>query len=320
MKKKIIIISGDPNSVNSEIIFKTWKKLNKSIRKKIYLISNFRLLEKQFKKLKYKVNIMKVKKIYDEADNPKLKVVDINLKFKDPFNVNKKDSAIFIKRSLNLAHNYGLLKEVKGIINCAINKNLLQKEKWGVTEFFASKCKINNDSEVMLIKTKKFSVSPITTHIDIKEVSKKISKNKIINKVITINKWFQKELKKKPKIGILGLNPHNAEYRKKSEEIKKIIPAIMKLKKRGINIEGPLVSDTVFMYDFKKYDVLVGMFHDQVLTPLKAIYKFDAINVTLGLKYLRASPDHGTAKNLICKNKASPKSLIECINFIDKSK
>ena len=103
-----------------------------------------------------------------------------------------------------------------------------------------------------------------------------------------------------------------------SEEKKIIIPSIKILKKRGINLIGPLVSDTLFIEDFKKFDVIVGMYHDQVLTPFKTIFKFDAINITLGLKYLRVSPDHGVAKNLILKNKASPKSLIECINFINK--
>ena len=83
-------------------------------------------------------------------------------------------------------------------------------------------------------------------------------------------------------------------------------------------MKGPLVADTIFIKDFKDYDVIVGMYHDQVLAPFKTIFKFDAINITLGLKYLRVSPDHGTAKNIILKNKANPKSLIECINFINK--
>ena len=87
----------------------------------------------------------------------------------------------------------------------------------------------------------------------------------------------------------------------------------------GINVKGPLVSDTIFMQEYKDYDVLVGMFHDQVLAPFKALFKFDAINITLGLNYLRASPDHGIAVNLIGKNKANPKSLIKCIEYMNKS-
>ena len=114
------------------------------------------------------------------------------------------------------------------------------------------------------------------------------------------------------------MNPHNAELRNESEEKKIIIPSIRKLRKLQINAIGPLVADTVFINDYKKFDIIVGMFHDQVLTPFKTIYKFDAINMTLGLNYLRVSPDHGTAKELIGKNKADPISLIKCINFINK--
>ena len=102
---------------------------------------------------------------------------------------------------------------------------------------------------------------------------------------------------------MLGLNPHNAELRKYSEEKKIIIPSIFKLKKKGIKINGPLVSDTIFINEYKKYDIIIGMFHDQVLAPFKTLFKFDAINITLGLKYLRVSPDHGIAKNLIKKKK-----------------
>ena len=85
-----------------------------------------------------------------------------------------------------------------------------------------------------------------------------------------------------------------------------------------MRLKGPIVSDTVFIDEYKKYDVIVGIYHDQVLSPFKTIFKFNAINITLGLKYLRLSPDHGTAKNLIGKNKANFLSLYNCIKFINK--
>ncbi len=316
--KKIILISGDPNSINSEILFKSWKKISKTLKKKIYLISNYNLIIDQSKKLNSPLKVTKVKSINDKNNDLSMKILDINLKYKNPFDVTFKEASKFVIESLNRAHNLSSEKNVLGLINCPINKNLLRKKNIGVTEILAKKCDIKNNSEVMLIKNKKFAVSPITTHIDIKNVSKTIKSQIIINKILTIHKFYLKYFKKKPKIGILGLNPHNAEMRKDSEEKKIIIPSILKLKKRGVNLTGPLVSDTLFIEDFKKYDVIVGMYHDQVLTPFKTIFKFDAINVTLGLKYLRVSPDHGVAKKLIFKNKANPKSLIECINFINK--
>ena len=318
MKKKIILISGDPNSINSEIIFKSWKKINKTIRKRIYLISNFDLINDQFSKLKYKIKTIKVKNINEILSGEELKIINVNLDFDKAFKVDKSSASKFVNKTLDLAHKYGLKNSVSGIINCPINKNLLNKRKVGVTEYLAFKCGIKNKSEVMLIRNKKFSVSPITTHIDVRDISKHIKKEIIIIKIKTINNWFKKFFKRKPKIGILGLNPHNAEFRDNSEENNEIIPAIKKLKKIGIRLDGPLSSDTVFINNYKNYNVIVGMYHDQVLTPFKTIFKFDAINITLGLKYLRISPDHGVAKNLIGKKQADPKSLISCIDFLDK--
>ena len=170
----------------------------------------------------------------------------------------------------------------------------------------------------MMISNLKFSVVPITTHINVRQISSKISKKIIINKIKTIDKFFKNTFKIKPRIGVLGLNPHNAEMKKRSEEMKIILPSIKQLKKNKINCSGPYVSDTIFIKDYKNFDIIVGMFHDQVLIPFKTLYKFNAINITLGLKYLRVSPDHGTAVNLIGKNQAKADSLIKCIKFINK--
>jgi len=183
----------------------------------------------------------------------------------------------------------------------------------------ASKCKIKDGSEVMLIKSKKLMISPITTHLDLRLIPSKINKELIIKKIRTINNWFKKKYKKKPKIVITGLNPHNAEFRNNSEENKIIIPAIKKLRNKNINIKGPVAADTIFINDYKNYDVVIGIYHDQVLAPFKALFKFDAINLTLGLKYIRVSPDHGVAKNLIMKKKSNSLSLINCIKYIHTS-
>ena len=318
MRKKILIVTGDPKSVNSEIIFKSWKKLSKNLKKRIYFISNYKLLSSQFKKLKYKIKLIKVNNLNEKDNDYRFKIINIDLKFKEAFNVEKKNSSKFVIKSLNLAHKLAYNNNVSGIINCPISKTLLSKTNIGVTEFLSSKCKVKGESEAMIIRNKKLSVCPLTTHTYIKNVSKKISLNKIVNKTITINSWFKKKFKKKPKLAILGLNPHNAEFNNASEEKKIIIPAIRKLKKLKFHVTGPLIADTVFINDYKKFDVIIGMYHDQVLAPFKALYNFNAINVTLGLKYIRVSLDHGIGKDLIGLNKANPESLIKSIIFLDK--
>ena len=318
--KKIILVAGDPNSINSELIFKCWKKINNSVKNRIYLIANHNLILKQFKKLKYSIKTVKVKNIHGNDEDNKLKIIDIDLKFKNPFKVTDEAASKYIRKSLTYAHKLALENSDTGIINCAINKKLLNRNNIGVTEFLATKCHVKNNSEVMLIANEELSVSPITTHINIKQISSQIKSISIINKAKTIDLWIKKKFKRKPKIGILGLNPHNAEFKKKSEEMRTIVPSIIKLKKLGLKVKGPIVSDTIFINDYKNYDVIIGMFHDQVLAPFKALFKFDAINITLGLKYLRISPDHGTASDLIGKNKADPTSLLKCISYISKYK
>ena len=104
-----------------------------------------------------------------------------------------------------------------------------------------------------------------------------------------------------------------------SEENKIILPAIKLLKKKKISVYGPLSPDTAFV-DFKKkgFNVLVGMYHDQVLSPFKALFKFNAINITIGIPFIRISPDHGIGSDIIGKNIANPTSLMESIKFFQK--
>ena len=153
-----------------------------------------------------------------------MKVIDVNLSFTDPFKFNEKNLKSYISRSLNLAHQIATNnKTVSGIINCPIRKNLLGKNGLGVTEYLASKCFVKDNSEIMLIKSNKLAVSPITTHVNLKDVAKIINKNLILTKIKSINFNYKKIFKKKPKIAILGLNPHNAELKKNSAEKKVII-------------------------------------------------------------------------------------------------
>ena len=321
MNNKIIIVAGDPNSINTEIINKCWKKINFQIKKNIYLVGNYKLINKQFKKLRIRNKVKKVINFYDRTSPNSLKIIDVPLKFKDPFKIPLNNASKYLITCLDLAHKLAKNKNIKGLINCPIDKKLIMStKKKGVTEFLADKCGITDKSEIMMIHNKNFSVVPLTTHINIKNVSKQINSKLIIKKITSLNHNFKKIFKKKPKIGILGLNPHNGEMKINTEEHLEIQPAISLLKKKKLDIEGPLVADTIFIKDYKKFDVIVGMYHDQVLTPFKTLFHFNAINITLGLDYVRVSPDHGPAVNLIGKNKANYQSLFECIKFINNLK
>jgi 4-hydroxythreonine-4-phosphate dehydrogenase len=173
----------------------------------------------------------------------------------------------------------------------------------------------------MLLYNQNFSVCPNTTHIKIKDVSKNLTKKKIITNINNINNFYKNIAGvKKPIIGVMGFNPHNGiDFKKRTEEQDVINPAIKKLINDKTNVIGPLVPDVAFNEIHKKnITCLVGHYHDQVLPTFKYIHKFDAINITLGLPFLRISPDHGTASNLKNKNLANPESFIAALNFFEK--
>ena len=319
MKKIIAIIAGEPNSINSEIIAKTWKKKKNFKNLNIFVIGNYFLIKKQLKSLGFKLKLKKINELKNQNFKKNLLIYDVPLSFKNPFKVPIENKSKYIIRSFDTALAMFKKKSLFGLINCPIDKKETFGKKFsGITEFLAKKENILG-KEVMLIYNKQLSVSPITTHMRLKKVPNSISKNKIIKKITIINNFFLKIFKIKPKIGVLGLNPHNNEMVRDSEEVKIIIPAIKQLKRKKISVFGPISPDTSFMnFKKKKFNVLVGMYHDQVLSPFKSIFKFDAINITLGISFLRISPDHGIGKEIVKKNIANPKSLLESIKFFKK--
>ncbi len=318
MKKKFAIVSGEPNSINTEIIAKSWKHLNKNLRGKFFVIGSYEILKKQLIKIGIKIPIVRLNSFTEIKQINSLQVLDVPLRFKNPYEIAKIDNSVYIRQSLNLAHKLASNKDISGFINCSVDKRSLGKNNKGVTEYLSKKNKLKN-SEVMMIFNKKISVVPLTTHISIKDVAKKLEIKSMSKKIITLNTHYFKLFKKKPNIAILGLNPHNAELKANSEEKKIILPLVKRLKQKKVKIFGPFSADTIFINRQKnKFDVIVGMYHDQVLAPFKALFGFNAINITLGLKYVRVSPDHGTAKDIIKKRKANPKSLLSAISFISK--
>jgi len=321
MKKPIGIIAGEPNSISSEIIFKSWKLRKNYVHKPFFIIGSIKLLNLQKKRLKYKIKIKKINENFAHKDlmGSHLPVLNIDYEQNKPFQNISYKSNKYIINCFNTAIKFIKEKKIIGLINCPVAKEFLFKKNYhGITEFLSKKSNLSG-KEVMLIYNKKLSVSPITTHIPLNQVSKNITTKKIFTKVKEINKFYIKTFKKKPNIGILGLNPHNFSPNKKSEERKIIIPSINKIKKNKIKVFGPISPDTSFSLIKKnKLNVIVGMYHDQVLTAYKTLFKYDAINITLGLPYIRISPDHGVAEDITGRNIANPKSLIESIKFFNQ--
>ena len=317
--KPIIIVAGEPNSIFSEIFFKSLKY--KDYKSPIIIIASEKLIKLQMKKLNIKKKIRIIEFLNKENynfDNKRINLINVNLNQKKPFDKISSKSNAYIEKSFEIALKILKKKITNKFINGPISKKFFLKKKFlGITEYLANKTKTKNFS--MLIYNKKLSVCPITTHLPLKKVSKKINKNLIKKKVILINNFYKEYFKFRPKIAITGLNPHCESTDAFSEDDKIIKPTVKSLMKLNYRIFGPFAADTIFLKKNRKsFDVIIGMYHDQVLTPIKTLFEYDAINITLGLPFLRISPDHGPNERMLGKNKSNPKSLIKALTFLDQ--
>ena len=316
--KPILIVAGEPNSIFSEIFFKSIKY--KKYKSPIIIIASKKLIELQMRKL----NVNKKIKLIDflniekyNFDNRKINLIDVNFDQNKPFKRISNKSNTYIEKSFEIAIQILNKKITNKFINGPISKKFFLKKKFlGITEYLAFKTKTKNFA--MLIYNKELSVCPLTTHLPLKKVPKKISNNLIRNKVKLIDNFYKKYFKHRPKIAITGLNPHCESTDDFNEDDKIIKPTTKSLIKSNYRILGPFAADTIFLRkNRKKFNVIIGMYHDQVLTPIKTLFEYDAINITLGLPFIRISPDHGPNESMLGKNKSNPRSLINALTFLD---
>jgi len=317
--KPILIVAGEPNSIFLEIFFKSLRAHH--YKSPLIIIASKKLLKQQMKKLGFffQINIIDQNfKKFNLLNNKKINLINIEYKFNNCFDKISSKSNDYIKNSFEVALKIIKQNKLSKFINGPISKKYFLKGKTlGITEYLAKKTKSNKIA--MLIYNKDLSVSPLTTHLALKDVHKKISQQKIHNQVNLINNFYKKKFNKLPRIAITGLNPHCESNFQNSEEDRIIIPAIKKLRLKNTKIDGPFPADTIFTKSLlKNYDVIIGMYHDQVLSPMKALFNFDAINITLGLPFTRISPDHGPNYSMLGKNLSNPKSLVQALKFLDK--
>jgi 4-hydroxythreonine-4-phosphate dehydrogenase len=318
-KEPIIIVGGEPNSVFLEIFFKSLK--TNTYNSPLIIIISKKLLQEQMKKLgfDFKINdIDKQLKDFSKLNNNKINLIDVDYKFKKCFEMITTKSNRYIEETFKTALHFIKGNNLSKFVNGPVSKKSFLKGKTlGITEYLAKKTQ--SKEVAMLIFNKNLSVSPLTTHLALKDVHKKITKQKIYKQVKLINNFYIRKFNKLPRIAITGLNPHCESNFQNSEEDRIITPAIKKLRLMNTKINGPFPADTIFTKSLlKKYDVIIGMYHDQVLSPMKALFNFDAINITLGLPFTRISPDHGPNYPMLGKNLSDPKSLIEALKFLDK--
>ncbi len=202
---------------------------------------------------------------------------------------------------------------IDAIVTAPINKDNIQSDKFnfpGHTEYF--KAKFDSEEVLMILLHDNLRVGVVSGHVPLKEVSGFVTKDMIINKLQILNASLKTDFGiGKPKIAVLGMNPHagdNGVIGK--EEIDVIIPAIEEANKQGILAIGALPADGLFgSGDYQKYDAILAMYHDQGLAPFKALAFDKGVNYTAGLPCVRTSPGHGTAYNIAGQGKASEVSF-----------
>lgn len=326
--KPIILSAGDPSGIGPEIILKAWRaRLTENLAPFI-VVGDYEIFLQREKIFSLNVPLQLIKHPSDNFDFSKaLPIINIQNQQESSLGHPNKKNATGIIESITKATDFIFDNAGRAIVTAPISKKVLYDSGFGFpghTEFLAHIAfqKTNkNYRPVMMLAEDELRTVPITIHMALKEIFGHLDQNLIIETAeITYYALKENFLIKEPHIVLAGLNPHAGEDGAMGDEEEKILrPAIKQLKQKGINITGPYPADTLFHKQArKKYDAALCLYHDQALIPIKTIGFDSAVNITLGLPFIRTSPDHGTAFDIATKNIASPESLINAIKRADE--
>lgn len=316
-KIKIGISVGDLNGIGLEIILKTFEK------KGMYEFCT-PVLFASWKVISFQKKTLKLSTVVNSVDHPskavhgKLNLINV---WDEGVNVEfgKSDTVVggYALKSLEAATGALKNKDIDVLVTAPINKRNIQSERFnfpGHTEYLSET--LQGGEALMLMVHEDLRVGVVTGHIPISKVSETISSELIESKIKIVNKTLKEDFGiQRPRIAVLGLNPHNGDEGVIGMEEEEIIkPTIKKVFDQKIMVFGPYAADGFFATDnYTKFDAIIGMYHDQVLTPFKNISFNQGVNYTAGLERIRTSPDHGTAYEIAGKGIADFKSFEEAI-------
>ena len=310
IKPKILLTIGDPNGIGPEIILKLFKNKNTK---------------------KYGLKVIGSKKVFTYYSSL-LKTENINtgdlidLPFYNDFKIKKgkidKIAGRMSGDAVRIGTELCMNEEFDTLVTLPISKEALNAGGYkfpGHTEMLTKLT--NSKSTVMIMHSNRIVVSPVTIHVPIKDVSKLLTKKILMEKLITINNSLLNEFKfRNPSIAVLSLNPHCSDGGLiGDEESRTIKPVIDELSQKGMNVSGPFPPDAYFAnMSYRNYYVTVSMYHDHGLIPFKTLSSGNGVNYTGGLKFIRTSPDHGTAFDIAGKGIANVDSTLEAIKLAYK--
>ncbi|MGB8706061.1 MAG: 4-hydroxythreonine-4-phosphate dehydrogenase PdxA [Gillisia sp.] len=315
-KIKLGISIGDLNGIGGEIVLKTFddsrmldfctpvifasaKTLN-FLKKHFHLSLNFQGIDTAANAIDGKVNVINVWK-----EN-----VSINFGEGDP------KIGEYAFKSLEAATQALKNNEIDVLVTAPINKNTIQSEKFkfpGHTDYLAKE--LEGDS-LMLMITNSLRIGLFTDHVALKDIANVITPELIEKKIATIQKTLQQDFRiEKPKIAVLGINPHSGDNGLIGKEDETILkPTLQKIREKGHLVYGPYAADSFFgTKNYKNFDAVIASYHDQGLIPFKTLSFGEGVNFTAGLRKVRTSPDHGTAFEIAGKNEANINSFKEAV-------
>jgi len=315
MKPKIAITIGDFNGIGPEVILKSisQQKIQKEIQP--ILIGSIDIFEYYAKKLKLKIALTEISSSNEKPAAGKIPVINIQNVTQKQLQIGKNApdagvcAGIAIERAIKLC----VEKDIDAMVTGPVSKEALHFAGYnfpGQTEMLAMLTR--SDRVTMMLIANSMRVALVTVHVPVKKISENIFVERIIEKLETINSSLKNDFGiSKPSLAVLGLNPHAGENGAiGSEEKEIIIPAIKKAQEKGIHAAGPFTADGFFASNnYKNYDAILAMYHDQGLIPLKMVGFDEGVNFSAGLKIIRTSPDHGTAFDIAGKGIANPGSM-----------
>ena len=316
-RKKIVITSGEPAGIGPDICL----NLPDIENTELYTIADPVLINQRISQLSDNIKItihQDTDKLSDFYQKDKLNIIPLNLQSISRPGILNPENSRYVLQMLDLASDLCRQKKVDAMVTGPIQKSIINDAGFkftGHTEYLADK---SSATPVMMLATQSLRVALATTHLPLKDVSQAITKESLTETLTILHAFLTQQVGiKKPKILVCGLNPHAGENGNLgTEEIDTIIPVIKKFKKMNMDLLGPLPADTLFTTKYlDNADAVLAMYHDQGLPVLKYSGFGKAVNVTLGLPFVRTSVDHGTALDLAASGQASNSSLIEAISM-----
>ena len=319
--RPIALTMGEPSGIGPEICLKAWLDCHQK-GDSFFLVGDIEEITRWNESLHLEVPIERIVKpaAAIEAFPHALPIVHEPMATKAVPGKPSPSNSAAIRRTIEQAVKAVLADQASAVVTSPIQKSTLQKSGFphaGLTEYLGVLAGKNN-SPVMMLMCQKLRVVPITTHVGLIEGARNLNSKEIIRQTSIVDTSLRYDFGiPSPKIAVAALNPHAGEEGQMGrEEIEIISPAVQHSMRQGIDVVGPLPADSLFSEETRqKFDAFVCMYHDQALIPIKAIDFWNGVNITIGLPFIRTSPDHGTALDIVGLGKANPTSLLAALSI-----